>query len=308
MAPKKVGFAEESFHHQQQPIEDDDCQTHVSHETEYTYETIQTAYTYETIYTQAEPNEISAKIKQVWFSPQVTAQETLSLHDYTEKETRACWCSEEDKIKMNTKRMKVVARLKSGKAPRRGRTYRGLECSSVEGAKRLQATVSRHVDAVMDEQDRQWRLFRDDYGMLAVVGNQTSGASKHRALELAQLDAQAVLEEAAEELAQLENAQAVLEESAAEDLSSSETGSDDIHDVEVPAPVSKKQTRRSSTTSKKRTKKGRRKGDPPGQSIRPGVSGDKVLEQMASAVHQFKKGSSQKSPTIRSQSLSKIRL
>jgi hypothetical protein len=206
MAPKKVNFTEDTFQHQKE-LEDDDCQSHVSCETEYTFETVQTGYTYETVYTEVtEPTEASDTTR-VRFSPHIDIEETLPLDDYTAKERKAYWYSEEDKAKLNARRMKVVTRMEGGKTRRRkGETYRGLECSSMEGAQRLQAAVARHADAIMNEQDRQWKIFRDDYEMLAMMSRRTSAAGKLRAFELANLDAEAVVEEA-----------------TAEDLSSSES-------------------------------------------------------------------------------------
>jgi hypothetical protein len=233
-------------------------------------------------------------VRRVQFSSAVhSVNKIMTRYEYTAKEMKACWYTLEDKAKTNAKHEKTVARFDSGKAPKRGQTYRGLDCWLVEGAREFAATVTRCVDAVMDEQDRQWRTFSDDHDRLAAVSMQISGPSKQLSWEMARLDAQAV-------------APVVIEEGVY--VSSSETGSDALNDI--PVPVEKKERRRSEKNNKNHTKKGERKRkDPPGSIHRAASqNASDVLKQMASASHKFtvRKLRTKKSP-IRGQGLARTR-
>jgi hypothetical protein len=237
--------------------------------------------------------ETDQTVRRVQFSSAVqSVNKIMTRYEYTAKEMKACWYTLEDKAKRDAKHEKTVARFESGKAPKRGQTYRGLECWSVEGARELEATITRCVDAVMDEQDRQWTTFSDDLGRLAGVSIQTSGSSKQLSWEMARLDAQAV-------------APVVIEEGV--DVSSSETGSDALNGI--PVPVEKKERRRSLKNNKNHTKKGGRM-DPPGNIHRDASqNASDVLKQMASASHKFtvRKLQTKKSRPIRGQGLARTR-
>jgi hypothetical protein len=243
-------------------------------------------------------NNIESLMRHIGFSPAVHIMKIMPRYEYTAKEMKACWYTPEDKAKMNGKHENIVARFESGKSPRRGQTYRGLECWSVESARELEATISRCIYSVMDEQDRQWRLFSDDYDELSAVSMRTSGPSKQLAREMAQLDTQAV--------APLVVAPAVTAMEEGGDVSSSETGSDALNDIPVPVP--KKERRRSEKNSKSHTKKGRWK-DPPGNILRDASqNASDALKQMAGASRKFsiQRVITQESP-IRGQGLGRTR-
>jgi hypothetical protein len=81
-----------------------------------------------------------------------------------------CWYTLEDKAKTNAKHEKTVW---LGSNPgRRQREDKPIEASTagwLEGAREFTTTVTRCIDAVMDEQDRQWRTSSDDHDRLAAV-------------------------------------------------------------------------------------------------------------------------------------------
>lgn len=108
-----------------------------------------------------------------------------SHREYSSKERARCWYSETDKAKMLAKHERVVARLENQRPCKPTQTYRGLESWTVVGATTLDAVISRCVDAVMDEQDRQWRANEDEMERIAAVASEATAGSVERALAVA---------------------------------------------------------------------------------------------------------------------------
>jgi hypothetical protein len=67
-------------------------------------------------------------------------------------------------------------------------TYRGLECWTVKGGKELDEKIAKVVNAVMDEQDRQWAVNSDDFDLIAAISAKATVDSAVIARELAVQD------------------------------------------------------------------------------------------------------------------------
>lgn len=124
----------------------------------------------------------------ITFAVSIKVHEIMTLDDYTEKELRKCWYSIDDKDKMNATKDKTVARIEKGKSPKGSMTYRGLECWTVKGGQELDEQIARAIDAVMDEQDRQWKIEQDDWDRIAVLCHAATADSAVRARKLALQD------------------------------------------------------------------------------------------------------------------------
>lgn len=125
---------------------------------------------------------------KVRFELAVKRYDVLNLEDYTEKEKKKSWYSDEDKEMMNNKHNKIVKRYESGKKCKTGTTYRGLECWTTEGAVKLDETIARVVDAVMDEQDSQWASGQDNWDRLAEISKMVSKECRKKARALGKED------------------------------------------------------------------------------------------------------------------------
>ena len=117
-------------------------------------------------------------------------QSIMNRYDYTSEEKEACWFTTKDKQSSNKRRIRIIKRMEAGKAPKSSQTYRGLVDLTMEGGERLDTVLGAHVDAVMDEQDRQWESGQDDYEKIAEITMQLSVSAKQRALQVALLDEQ----------------------------------------------------------------------------------------------------------------------
>eukprot|EP00934_Nitzschia_sp_Nitz4_P000752 Nitzschia sp. Nitz4//scaffold69_size99277//53799//54683//NITZ4_004633-RA/size99277-processed-gene-0.21-mRNA-1//1//CDS//3329556715//752//frame0 len=145
----------------------------------------------------------SSQQRTVSFSMVIKRHEIPALDTYTERELKKCWYSPEDKEKMSRSKDRVVARMERGKAVKGEMTYRGLECWTQKGGKDLDDCIARVVDAVMDEQDRQWAGNCDDWDLIASISQQATVGSAARALEVAKEDTEEA-KLAWEQLAQLD--------------------------------------------------------------------------------------------------------
>ena len=114
--------------------------------------------------------------------------ETLDLKDYSQDEKDGCWFTSEEKEKYTSKREKIIVRMELGKPEKNGKPFRGLECWTEKGSKALNEQITRTINAVMDEQDRQWASGVDDYTKLANVSKQCTTKSKEAAINVGMQD------------------------------------------------------------------------------------------------------------------------
>ena len=82
--------------------------------------------------------------------------EILNVDDYTESEIEDSWWSEDEQRIQKEQRDKIVESIDKGLRSRRGGSFRGLEKLVVEGYVEMTHRRHRCIDAVMDEQERQW--------------------------------------------------------------------------------------------------------------------------------------------------------
>jgi len=93
---------------------------------------------------------------RVRFDYQTQVETIVCREDYSPSELNACWYSSEEKTSMYEGYEKTVMRMEAGKRPKKNTTYRGLENFSETNSFQLDEIVHDCIDAVMDEQDRQW--------------------------------------------------------------------------------------------------------------------------------------------------------
>ena len=123
--------------------------------------------------------------RRVRFAVAVKKHLIINREEYTKEEWRECFYAEKEERKAAKKRMKVVARMEQGKKPKRGMTYRGLECGTEKGQTEFDAKVKMCVDAVMDEQDHQWYETKiDDYERIAQVCIDATRSDVDRAIQI----------------------------------------------------------------------------------------------------------------------------
>ncbi|CAJ1943405.1 unnamed protein product [Cylindrotheca closterium] len=130
-------------------------------------------------------------VKHVTFNEIVQCRKTISREDYTELEAHQSWLSREEMAKMTERQFKTAARMESGKESKRESTYRGLECLSAKGEAELNGVIQYCIDAVMDENDRQFDLFEkiQDSEMIALASMACSAESIQKAMRRGESDA-----------------------------------------------------------------------------------------------------------------------
>lgn len=126
--------------------------------------------------------------KQVRFDWFPNVSETISRKDYSEKELKRSYYTNEDLQKMEQRRTKILLRMEASKSPRSNMTYRGLEYLTTRGERKLDISIARCVDAVLNEQDRQWNEGIDDFERLALVSQQVTLLCADEALRIAVQD------------------------------------------------------------------------------------------------------------------------
>ena len=105
-----------------------------------------------------------------------------SHKEYSSKERGNCWYSSKDKERMMSRHERVVARMEKKKPPKNDdQSYRGLESWTTEGAQHLDEVIALSVNAVMDEQDRQWKVNVDDFDLIAAKSIEVTNDSGRRA-------------------------------------------------------------------------------------------------------------------------------
>jgi len=98
----------------------------------------------------------AASRNRIIFDANVLVQLIPSRSEYTSEEMNDSWYSSAEKELMYDTHAETVRRMETGKRPKKNTTYRGLENWLDTNAEQLDRTVHACIDAVMDEQDRQW--------------------------------------------------------------------------------------------------------------------------------------------------------
>ena len=114
--------------------------------------------------------------------------EILNIDDYTESEIEDSWWSEDEQRIQKEQRDKIVESIDKGLKSRRGGSFRGLEKLVVEGYVEMTRRRHRCIDAVMDEQERQWNNLTSNLERIAEFSFVNSQKCVMEALQVGQLD------------------------------------------------------------------------------------------------------------------------
>ena len=127
---------------------------------------------------------------RVRFAENHQRHEILSLDDFSTAEIASSWYSSKEKKAISAERTKMLARLEQGKLCNEDEaTYRGLECWTTTGADDLSYNINRVIQAVIQEQQRQWTAGLNlDAKLIASKSQAVTYLSLQRAFELAQTD------------------------------------------------------------------------------------------------------------------------
>lgn len=123
----------------------------------------------------------------------------IGRNEFSSRERNACWYSLREMREMKADRLKITARLeldkpcRSSSIPREEMSYRGLRWCTKDGVKELDQAISRVLTAVLDEQDRQWKLGCIDADVIATKSLDTTAVCRQRALVVALEDEQEVV-------------------------------------------------------------------------------------------------------------------
>lgn len=132
-----------------------------------------------------------------------------SHKSYSDKERKICWYSREEKKKHRSKHYKTAERMESGQKCRKGTSYRGLEGWTRVGGKQSNDQIHACIDAVMDEQEFQWRKDCLDAQRISNASRTKSKKSTKQAIKRAKHDEKVAKKDA---------------------KSMDEEGNDDLHD------------------------------------------------------------------------------
>eukprot|EP00980_Cylindrotheca_fusiformis_P019465 scaffold6708_cov134-Cylindrotheca_fusiformis.AAC.35 len=200
------------------------------------------------------PRSIRFALEQTQIHP------VLSRCEYTVEEARGSWFSREEKAKMFVNHDKTVERMESGKRPKKNSSYRGLENFAQSNAIELEKIIHACIDAVMDEQARQWRADILDWDRYASVSKEVSEESLSLALKMAGHDRRQAIK------AYKKMNQRKPSSSSSLNTNNSERDGDSVSTEITNSTLThemKDRHNRSSSTTSKKSSKGRKSGRPP---------------------------------------------
>ncbi|CAJ1954218.1 unnamed protein product [Cylindrotheca closterium] len=127
--------------------------------------------------------------KRVHFNRKQNSHDNICRDDYTDEELAACWVTQEERASHYKCFEKTIKRMESGKKANKDNTYRGLEDFLQTDS--IDRTVHDCIDAVMDEQKRQWDIsFKViEWDLFREVSREVSTQSAKYSLAMAQYDA-----------------------------------------------------------------------------------------------------------------------
>ncbi|CAJ1951288.1 unnamed protein product [Cylindrotheca closterium] len=166
---------------------------------------------------QTEMNNNGTKKQRVRFNEGVLQRSVPSLRDYSQEEIEQYWLSEKEMTKTLDRIAKVAQRMESGKKPRHGSSYRGLENATVEGETEYFYNVQDVVESVLCEQEQQYNKNFSDEDLIAEASKLYSDVTLAVALRRAKSDAR----EAKKAYRQMEDILSYNPSSCAEEGSSS---------------------------------------------------------------------------------------
>jgi len=126
--------------------------------------------------------------RRIRFAPEVDVFDIPSRDELTDDEYYLSFYSKEEIACMNQAQNETADRMESGKKAKKSSPYRGLEAWTKEGQQIMSQRILACIDAVLNEQDRQWACGRDSMRRIAKVYKSLSKTSKLIARELAKKD------------------------------------------------------------------------------------------------------------------------
>jgi len=131
--------------------------------------------------------------RSVNWASQCEVFEIIHINDMEDEEVFSCWYHEED-YSMIKKRIRLsVLLMEAGRAVEGpDHTDRGIECRTADGARQRYRNRRTTVNAVLDEQDRQWDNNVQDDDRLAKVSMGHSGKSRVSGMVRARQDQEVV--------------------------------------------------------------------------------------------------------------------
>eukprot|EP00980_Cylindrotheca_fusiformis_P009468 scaffold2068_cov96-Cylindrotheca_fusiformis.AAC.24 len=124
--------------------------------------------------------------RRVRFSADVTFFPCIARGDFSPQELQACFYTSKEKKQQWVHQNKAVTRSEQGKEE----DCRGLESLTDKGYRIMTLAKNKCVDAVMDEQEEQWREGITCLERIAMASMQVSKASIIMARKIAKRDAQ----------------------------------------------------------------------------------------------------------------------
>jgi len=135
---------------------------------------------------------ISGQQRHVQFAETNQVFPTISLNDFTSLEYTSVWYSPHEKCQMRIERERLLSRMDNNQPcdcnPQNEMTYRGLESWTTSGMKTLRNTILQVVDAVMDEQERQWVTGIGNVEEIALKSITVTMTSRQHAMEIGKED------------------------------------------------------------------------------------------------------------------------
>ncbi|CAJ1945114.1 unnamed protein product [Cylindrotheca closterium] len=200
------------------------------------------------------------KLNRVSFHPTVDLKEIANRNDYTPTEVHACWYSAEEKELMYESCETVVDRMEAGKRPKKNTSYRGLENFIEANASQFDDTIHAYIDAVMDEQERQWDNDMFDCELLREVALEVSLYSASLAHKMAAYD----VNEARKAYISMGKAHRKLQDDVSISTEITEVSrSTMVHDIKAKHNKTKRDDPSAGSSKKSRTEKKRSSSRPP---------------------------------------------
>ncbi|CAJ1959690.1 unnamed protein product [Cylindrotheca closterium] len=210
-------------------------------------------------------SSFSLKQSKIRFSEKLEEYHYIpSRNDFSERELRHCWYTEEEKAKYIERHERSSKRLENGERSKRGESFRGLEGWTQDGADEANEMIEECLDAVLHEQQRQWRKNRRNPINLALISESKSKKSIKMALRTAKRDTKEALrayERMGIEDLDLESATSSISSlMASMPASSSSVEDSDENEPDKPRRTEKREGKRRST-SKRRSSAYRSRGE-----------------------------------------------
>jgi hypothetical protein len=136
------------------------------------------------------PTRISPLTKCVYFSDDLVEVFPIKhIDDFSESEVATIWYNGDEYADIKSDFKATVFLMESGKELPEDHTSRGLEYRTQQGAWTRYENKKNAHNAVLDEQDKQWKADADDFDAMACVYMEVSRKCIEDALELARRDA-----------------------------------------------------------------------------------------------------------------------